>query len=601
MPYQQKLMTRLTTLALILGLGSTALAQSLSRALPEESILALGTEDLASVWDELADFRDEFDRLGVRDALVSAFSSSNDSNDSADDTNGMNGDGDMAELPDLEAFFEETGLEPIDVLGQEAWISVSASSFSPLPAVTLLARLRPEAVATVEGLLAEANAGQEVTALSEGDYDFFVLQLEDPDSPVQTLAYGQADDLLYLSSNPDTLRGVLRRLGGADEPGFGSSPGYERVFGRLGTGNFYAYLDYSALAQIAQPFATGFGFDEAVRRLSQALNTAGASGGVLRVTPQGLENEGFQSADPDGGDITLYSLLTAGTLEPGAVTEATAFAPEGALSYSSSYTDLQGWWTYLNDLSSSVPELGGDLNSLLESFTGIDLGESLFAWTGDHVVTITTGLVEAGEPGVPSENLLGDQVFMIATTDLEAAQAGLDELFETAANTLAAFTDPMGEAQPESSTEDIGGVSVTRYRISDGISVAYAVTDGYALIATSETAMDEVLEARASGANLSTNEDVGALLATVPEDVSSVSYSDSQASMTATAGRLSSQLQMSAGLTGSADLDFEAISQASATVQEYLLFIASRLGPSVGYSQRSPEGIYSSSLTPVRW
>ena len=60
--------------------------------------------------------------------------------------------------------------------------------------------------------------------------------------------------------------------------------------------------------------------------------------------------------------------------------------PEGALSYSSSAVNLSGWYDYLNELSLTVPELGGDLDSLVLSLTGLNLRESVFSWTGEQLV-----------------------------------------------------------------------------------------------------------------------------------------------------------------------------------------------------------------------
>jgi hypothetical protein len=220
---------------------------------------------------------------------------------------------------------------------------------------------------------------------------------------------------------------------------------------------------------------------------------------------------------------------------------------------------------------------------------------------GEGLVTIATGFGDPTEPGIASANLLGDQVFVIAATDEEAARTNLSELFEVVATTLSAFADPMGEALPQAQGREVGGVNATFYSVSPGVTVAYAVTDGYALIATSAEAMESVLAARAGGESLAGQAEVAALLAAVPAEASSVSYVDNEANLAFTASQLRSQLQLSAGLTGSADLDFEAVSAAGEAVESFLAFVASRLGPGVSYSLTSPEGSYSYSFTPVRW
>ena len=97
----------------------------------------------------------------------------------------------------------------------------------------------------------------------------------------------------------------------------------------------------------------------------------------------------------------MYALLSADTA---AATDVSV--PEDALGFTANAVDLSGWYDYLNELALTVPELGGDLDSLILSFTGLNLRESVFSWTGDQLVTVTTGLGEAAEPGVSSENLL---------------------------------------------------------------------------------------------------------------------------------------------------------------------------------------------------
>ncbi|MBS3967664.1 MAG: hypothetical protein KGZ60_10470 [Truepera sp.] len=567
------LLNRVLALLLTLLLASTGLAQTLAPLLPAETILALGMQDLATLSDQLDDFRTEFERLDVAGALAAAFP--------------MGAQGE-ANLP--EAWRE---LDALKVLGQEAWVAVSASQFNPLPAVTLITRLTPEVQATVTGLLAEA---QPVESFSESGFTFHQLVLEDELLPV--LAYAQAQDLLLLSSNPDTLRGLLRRLAGAAEPNFASSAGYQATLGQLAPGSFYGYLNFAQLAVVARPFVQGFGVDALVARLATALQTAGSTGSVLRVTPTGLEQESRQVVNPQGGDLALYQLLTAG--EPVSF-DSLRFAPQNALSYTVDATNLRGWWDYLNDLAISIPELGGSLDQLLLTNFGLDLRRTALNWTGAHIATIVTAPSEVVVPGVAAENLLGENLFLLATTDEAAAQKGLTELLQVVSQTIAAFGDPMGVGVPTISSEVIGGVTVTHYDITQGVSLSYAVTGGYALIATSREAMRAVLETLAGTVNLGTQASYQALVAAVPTQINSLSFTDMRLFMEWMARELRSQLQLTAGLTGGAGLDFAAIDRAAGALEQFLLFTAGRLGSGIGYSQRSPAGIYSYSFTEVSW
>ena len=567
--------TRISAVLLTLLLTGVGLAQTLAPLLPAETILALGMQDLAVVSDQFDAFSAEFERLDIAGALAAAFP--------------MDAQGE-ANLP--EAWLD---LDALKLLGQEAWLTVSASQFNPLPAVTLITRLSPEVQAQVAERLAAAQLEQPVESFSESGFTFYQLALEGELLPV--IVYSQAQDLLLLSSNPDTLRGVLRRLAGATEPSFAASAGYQATLGQLAPGSFYGYLNLAQLAAVASPLAQGLGVDALIARLARALQTAGSSGSVLRVTPTGLEQESRQVVNPQGGDLVLYQLLTTG--EPVSF-DSLRFAPQNALSYTVGATNLRGWWDYLNDLAVSVPELGGSLDQLLLGF-GLDLRPTLLDWAGPQVTTIVTEPSEIVVPGVAVQNLLGENVFLLTTADEAAAQQGLTELMQMVSQTVAAFGDPMGVGVPTISSEVIGGVTVSHYDITQGVSLSYAVTGGYALIATSREALRTALDTLAGTANLGTQASYQALVATVPTQVSDLSFTDMRLFMEWTAREIRSQLQLTAGLAGGAGLDFEAIDRAASALEQFLLFTASRLGSSIGYGQRSPEGSYGYSFTEVSW
>ncbi len=567
------------SLALLFALASAA-AQSLAELLPAETFLALGAQDLAAQEAKLQPFIDEFERLELGQALE----------------NLMGGETEGEADADLEALRERfEGLTLLDVVGQEAWIAVSASSFNPLPAVTLLARVSPEASARVAELIAEASSGADVEQLMEGETPFFQQTMASEDESGQTLAYAQVGDLLALSSNPDTLRGVLRQLNGADEPNFVSSGGYAQTIGALDAGNLYGYLDYAQVARVLEPFAGGFGFEQLVARLSAALQTAGVQSGVMRLTDAGYETQSLQVPNADGGDAELYALLTTGTP---ADASALALAPETALSWQTSSFDLRGWWAYLNGLAASSPELGGDLDMLVQSFLGVDLQSALFAWAGGQVTTITTGTGEVVEPGMPSANLLGDTVFVLAATDEAAAQSGLSSLFQALSSQVAAFTDPTGGAgELQAASREVAGVTVQSYTVGEGISLNTAVANGRAYVGTSAAAMDAVLGAEVSGAP----EVFAALAQEAPAEAVGIGVANDQATLRSSAQQIVSQLGLTSGLGGASTLDFDAVEAASAKLQTFLEFVAERLGYSLSYQTKGDGAIRGLSRAEVNW
>ena len=581
---------------LLLTLGGLAAAQDLTKLLPEETFLALGMQDLENASSKLEDFSAEFRRLDVLGALTALADSGSSSGASGGAGSGgtmsdgtMSG-GAMAAAQNLSSDEKQAleDLTSLDVLGQEAWIALSASPYSPLPALTLVTRVTPAGAEKVQALLDKAGT-EGVETLQESGATFYQLELKGVE-PLQVLAYTLTDDLLALSTNPDELRGVLRRYEGADEPNFETGDPYQSTLSTLRKGTFYGFLDYARIAEVAAPYAQNFGFDPLVKRLSQAFTTAGAAGGVVTLTNDGLVSEGFQAVNRGGGDASLYALLSADTP---AATDVTV--PTEALSFSASAFNFSGWYDYLNELARSVPELGGDLDSLVLSFTGLNLRESIFSWTGNQFVTVTTGLSAPTQPGVPSDNLLGEGIYLIQTKNAAAAERGLSELLQSISQVTSNLSSAQGSGgQPQRSQETLEGANVTRFDLSPGATLFYTVQNGYALIGTSEKAMAAALSAQ-------TGEGQTGLFTAVPRGATSYAYTDDRATYQNLAQTLSSQIQTAAGMGGGANLNFAAVEKASNVAEEFLSFVATRLSNSTSYTERANGGIQSHSETAVSW
>ena len=503
----------------VLVLAPAALAQSLAPLLPAETFVALGLRDVAAHRAAVQPFVDELERLGLAEALSDL--GGDDLSDATDDLDDA-----------LPGAFE--GLEPLDLIGREAWVAVSLSQFNPLPVVTLAARVTPAAQEAFASAFAETAARDDVQSFSEAGVPFLTIPLDaGPDSalPVRAVAAARSGDLVVLSSDPDVLRGVLRRLTGSSEASFASSESYGRTVASLGDGNAVGYLDFGALADALAPYAQPLGLPELVARLQQALRTAGASAGVLRIVDDGVEGAAVVAPDPGGNDPALYALLTA----TGAWTPAhLELIPSDGLSISAGFGDFEGWWNYLNDLVAGVRELGiPSLDDLLADL-GIDLRSSFFDWYDGRYAAVTTGLGDAPRATAVPDNLLGEVVYGFASRDATAARNGLALLLNNVSVTLAAFADPTGgSGSAEIDVRTVGGVDVTSYRLFDGVSLHTAVLDGLALVGTSAGSIDRVLAARAEG--LALPAPVSRVVAGLPDDARSVVVSDNRATTAATA------------------------------------------------------------------
>ena len=594
-----RLFSKSFVLLVITSLLVFSQAQDLARLLPAETFFALGIRDWASHREKLQPYVDEFTRLELGQALVELGASSSASDETAPDDTTTEEAVQTTEdfMEEWQERFGDTDL--LDMFGAEAWMSASATSSNPLPAVTLLTKLTPEVSEQFASVIAEENPKQNAQTLTEGDFEFYTVEdsSSGEDTVPTTFAYALQQDILMLSTNPDTLRGVLRQLGGSTDPNFTTETGYQSSLATFEQGNAYGYLDLPVVADFLAPFAKQVGFEDLIDRLVQAFNTAGVSAGVSRFTDEGTETQGLQVVNPDGGDASLLALLTQSGVADRSVLDR---SPAEALAVSSSYTNLTGWWDYLNELAETQPELGGDLDTILQGF-GLDLRSTLFSWAGSQVFAITTGVAETVEPGVAASNLLGEVVYLFEASDETAAREGLSNLVQTISTQVAAFADPSGgTGSSTQTTTDIAGVSVTNFEVASGVNLSYTVTDGYALLATSQDAMTKVLSAGENG-SLSSAESIQGLLSFIPEDASSFAISNDQVTLQASAGQIRSSLQTVAGMGGASTLDFDQVEITGEKLEEFFNFIAERLGYSVGYSQQSESGITSSGKTEVRW
>ena len=566
-----RLFLSLSILAAI-TVGTLASAQDLVKLLPSDSLLALGAVNLNEIEERGSDFIDEFNRLNIFEAISSV-------------------SGEDISQEDLDTAMES--FDAMALLGQEAWLSVSPSTESLIPAIIAIARPTSESLSELSALITEE------TATCDNGESYYLAPVEDMDSPVSSVSFAIKDGVVLLSTEAGRTCSILGAMSGANYSSLTSNARYKDSLGQLGEGNLYSFFDTSVVANTYAPLGMGQGFDDLIARVQQALTTAGLSAGIARFTDDGMVSEGWQILDNSGGDKSIYKLLSDATPVS---TNSLNFAPVDSLGYNNSATNLRGWWAYINELAREVPALGGNLDSLIEIFVGIDVSESLFSWMGTSVTTITTGISEVTEPGAPSENLLGDTVYIVEAKDEAKAQKGLQEVFDAVSIALAMFGDPTGGMGNASSSEQmIAGQSVASFNITTGVSMHYAVVGGHALIATSLDSMTAALETYAGGPSLASNLNYAELISSMPENVKSLDVTDLSSTMQGSAGQLTSQLNAMAGLGGASTLDFDAVESSSASLTEFTEFIASRLGYSVGYTQTKAEGIYSYSKTQIQW
>lgn len=562
-------------LAVALAVAGAAAAQSLASLLPSDTLAAFGVQGLAKHQAKIQPFIDEWQRLDLTELLEQT---------SAEE-------GPTEEIP-----AELAGLTLFDILGDEVWIGVSVSSYNPLPAGTVVARLTDAGAQALSRRLAEADAESPGEQLTEGNLTFKVYGSEDEDFPI---AIAQDGQFLAVSTNPDVLRGVLRRYQGAAEPSFTDSEAYANTLSSLFPAVFSMVVDVPHIVDVVEPFGQGLGFDQSAQRAARMLRTFGTFASVVRVTDAGLESLSLQRLGDRSLDPTLYDLLTA---KAGYPTGVLSFVPAGAVGVQAGNANIPGWWAYLNELAADLQELGiGDLDTFLTENLGIDVQALLFGWMGPGTGAISVSAPAATEPGVMPESFLGDSVYLVQVTDEAAAEAGIGQFLTMAGSMASSFMDPSGQGgMVMPSTRESSGVTVTTYTFGEGLTFETAVTDGYLLVGTQAGSVDGALAAAAAGGgHLSST--LTPLQANVPAGAVSLSLSDDQASLMALADTVVSQLGLAAGLTGAEDLDFGAVEAAGQALTEFLHFVAGKFGGSYSYETVDGSVLRGYALSRVQW
>lgn len=565
---------RTASLLVVLALfAAPAASQTLPALLPADVEAAVGLIDLASAQERVEPFLAEAERLGLVDALLGAVPGASD----------LTAGDDASRVPSA---FDGLGL--LDLLGTEAWIAVTASPFDPLPSVTLIARTSPAARDAFATAFAQEVDRPGTRVLEEAGRTFFTFVPDGQDSGEAApsgfalglpVAYAQVDDVVVASTDPETLRFVLRAVGGTTASTFADHPSWQELVD-LGPGQVVGFLDPLPLTRSLEPLAASSGAGALLSRVQGALATAGPSVGSLAADDTGLVTVGRQTPDAAGPDAALYALLTEGTAPS---LEVLRFAPDDTVSVSAGTFDVPGWWAWLDDLLASAASFGLPTATDALALVGLDADGLLLDWAGDGWVQLQTAPLTTPEPALAGESLLGDQLLMVRSRDDAAARRGLQEGLAVVGATLAGFLDPSGAGMAVPDTVDVAGVPVTRLVLSDTLTIDAAVVDGWVLLSGSPQATERVLLAYAAGE--AGPSDLTRLAADLPDDLRSWSLAKAPSGDATSADALIGQLQMLAGLGGAATLDFEAVDRATEAVTAYAAYLGERTGASVAWTR----------------
>ena len=412
----------------------------------------------------------------------------------------------------------------------EGLVSVGASAYSPIPAITALLRVSPELQAPLTALQGaivrcSTRAGAEVRRLQEGGTPLLVIG-NASDFPVVLSRVGR---LFVAGSNPEAVRGVVRRAQGSEEPSFGSTSFYEQNAALLTRPGLSVALDAAALGNTVERLGANFGDEESaplIARLVASLRTLGSYAGTLGFEGNALTLESQLNVNPQGGDPELAALL----LEDSPAPEL-SIVPEDAYAASAAHVPLQQTFDYLDGWVQLIGQTEGEsmsLRQLAQEELGIDLDTDLFDWVGGDMVSVV--LEPLGTDIAPY--LYGQaQVFALSTTGRTATEAGYAELRRAAERLLEASGPDAAESRLflESDTQryTFGGIDITRTRFGPNLDIGTAFLGDTLLVGMPATALEDAISA-AQGYTppLSESQAFGAVRAAMPPSVTGLGYSN---------------------------------------------------------------------------
>ena len=500
----------------------------------------------------------------------------------------------------------------------DALLTVSVSPFNPVPAVTALFRAdeHTELYADMQEVIVIcAERSVEVVRLEQGEVPLYVIG-DGGDFPV---IIGRSGDLFFVGSNPEVLRGVVRRAQGSREANFAEGNLYGEASGVLEADGVSLSLNLAGLAQIAENFGglfvDGPEMEAAFERGLAILRTLEGYAGSVRATSEGLEYESLTVVNADGGDPELADLLLCDTC----TVSSPFLAPETSVTVNAQYVALEPIFNYLQGVLNDLEPLAGeslDIKAILREEFGFDLDTALFDWLGNEVYALT---LEPFSPDLGTLLYGQANALYVPITSREAAEAGFAELGEALSSALEASEDMamdefssflLGEVAVETTTYE--GVEITRYRSGVNTDIGVAFLGNYLVASAPAEALEGLIDTfNGTTPNLLANRSFQRALSERPEEVFALSYSEygeQLAGLADLSGLFSQPLAYAAHLalaeTESADAQkpsYAALLNLADLLPEALEIIAEHVGDVSGYGEVREGAIYQRSTLQIDW
>ena len=540
------MLARFLALLLVLTVAGLAPAQELAELAPDSAVLVLDVAPdagpPAGLLDGLAalGWADAADPLGRLAQLLAG-----------DALDGMGDETDlMAEIADAcpAAADALDGLE-LDGFVREGLLLVSLTPFAPTPHLLALARVADEARAgALQDALVACFGG---TRLEQDGVALEVL-FDGSDMPLIVTRVAGA---FVVGSEPNLVRGVVRRAGGATEPSLAGTP-LGAALSRLEPGGVGLGVDMATLGAVAQALAGAVPPEasDLLDRAVAALETLGVFAGRVGWTDGGLRFEQVHTWPDAAPDAALAALL-ADPRRAGMP----AWVPAGAVGVSSGIVPLHGIVDYVDGWLAALEEPLGerlDLRALAAEWLDVDLDTALLSWIGEtvHVVNLEplgTDL-RAWVQGTA-------QLVIVPVRDEQLARIGVAQLGDGVLRLFELITalsdDPMGMGPdpfgdpfatgpsagdpaldalfgPQAvvvTQEVVGGLTVDRVRFGPTTDLGVAIVDGHLVLATPFRSLRALVDLRAGGADVTSDPAWRVAMAAVPAGARDFSIVDAPA------------------------------------------------------------------------
>ena len=304
------------------------------------------------------------------------------------------------------------------------------------------------------------------------------------------LVLADVDGTLLLASDPDVLRGMVRRASGDGEPGLaGTRVG--RLSGGMTSRGLGLTVNLSAAADALEAFrflaTEDDGTDVLFNRVLNTLRVVNGFAWHATVDSGGVLVESVSTFDArlaqEVGEEELLELLTCATCQLGDPT----LLPQDAVALSGGMLPLGAFVDWVDSWLASVSDIGGvpegwDLRTALAELLGIDADVAALGWLGDSWHAATLGVLDTDlrgwVQGLPT-------LITIPVSSEQAAREGLDQ-WPTLLRSLGDLTEDMGAGtemdgffRPQDAVSvresAYRGIPYTRYRTGPAVDVGVAV------------------------------------------------------------------------------------------------------------------------------